>query len=361
MIHIVTPAEKNGGILQFSIKFAEVMQQIQNCILWVPDTVEDKYLNCLADNYKKYKKVKTISKNNRDVVAFGNSLAKDCPEKVLFMEDSVLMHQLSCLLRKKGIPTSIVVHDTVRHPSHKMTLRQNVVEVLRQRWMKKSIKIANNIILLSNHSKNEFDNMYKNCKAKTVVMRLGAHVPEVSSDKPQEIFDESMRFLLFFGRVDKYKGIEDLCRAYTNLSVECQNKIKLVIAGKGDFSEIEKDLIENNNQIIVLNRFIKDEEMLWLIEHSEIVVLPYIEATQSGVLPIAYHYKRPVIVRNLPGLVENVEEGKTAVVFENVNQLTKALESVANKEYQFSMADIFNYYCENYDWQQNLSKLMEQI
>ena len=361
MICIVTPSEKNGGILQFAITFTAAVKAAQQCVLFVPDTVDEAMLAGLDGCCRPYKKVKTMNMHHAGVLALRDQILEQQPEHVIFVEDSILMQQLCCLLRAKGIPSSVIVHDTVSHPSNQRTLRQNVVEFLRQRFTKKMLRKAENIILLSNHSKKEFDSRHKKRKAKTLVMRLGAHVPAAEPVCPAEMAEEKEEYLLFFGRIDKYKGIEDLCRAYCKISSDIQKKLKLVIAGNGEFSPEEKTFIRENPNIIPINRFVEDGEMLWMMEHTRLVVLPYIEATQSGVLPIAYHYGKPAVIRDLPGLVENAEPGKTALVFDTWQELTGILEKTGTGELRLMAEDVCRFYSENYCWNKNVQTLLEQL
>ena len=361
MIYVFTPAEKNGGILQFSVTFTSELQKIHDCKLFVPDTVAPELLKTISENYNTYHKIKTFNTYNRNIKSFCKKIADGSPEHVIFLEDSVLMQQMCFWLSKEHIPVSMVVHDTVHHPSNSMTFRQKAVDFMRRRMTLGTTKTADNIILLSENSKNEFHTQNKNCKAALRVMRLGAHVPPASPVKPAELADSNYKYALFFGRIDKYKGIGDLCRAYSSIKPEHQNHMKLIIGGGGAFSEEEQQLIRENDNIIAINRFIEDGEMLWLIEHSEVVALPYIEATQSGVLPIAYHFGKPAIIRNLPGLTENAVLGKTAAAFDTADELSALLSETASGKLLFSTQEIKDFYEKNMNWHNNVKELMEKI
>lgn len=87
---------------------------------------------------------------------------------------------------------------------------------------------------------------------------------------------------------------------------------------------------------MLIKRFITDEEMVWLMQHTKAVVVPYIEASQSGVVPIAYHFGKPVISSNLPGLVENIVPDKTGIIFDDVAGLKTALEKTCNNSAGYS-------------------------
>ena len=89
-------------------------------------------------------------------------------------------------------------------------------------------------------------------------------------------------YILFFGTVDKYKGVDLLVDAYCNLT--CKS-LKLVIAGRGF------DIETHNENIIRINRFIEDEEVAYLFKKAKFIVYPYRSATMSGVLSLAYYFK----------------------------------------------------------------------
>ncbi len=93
-------------------------------------------------------------------------------------------------------------------------------------------------------------------------------------------------YILFFGTVDKYKGVDLLVDAYCNLT--CKS-LKLVIAGRGF------DIETHNENIIRINRFIEDEEVAYLFKKAKFIVYPYRSATMSGVLSLAYYFNKKVL------------------------------------------------------------------
>ncbi len=95
-------------------------------------------------------------------------------------------------------------------------MRRIAVDVFCGRMIRNTIKHINKVILLSNNSEEAFRKEYK--VENTVVFRLPAHVPNALPQKPLEIRGGDKNFLLFFGRIDKYKGIDTLCRAYRTLT-----------------------------------------------------------------------------------------------------------------------------------------------
>ena len=234
-----------------------------------------------------------------------------------------------------------------------------MIDVLRRQMIRKTIKRTDKIILLSVNSEEAFRKEYKT--ENTVVFRLPAHAPEAVPQKPSEIAGEKRNFFLFFGRIDKYKGIGTLCKAYSALTEDLKEKNELIIAGKGQLSEEELSLIQSERHIIPITRFITDGEMVWLFQNSLSVIMPYIEASQSGVLPIAYKFGKPVVVSDLQGLTENVLEEKTGYVFRTVEELTEILRRFGCADIPIQKEAIDEYYRDNFLWKNNLEKLFRVI
>ena len=102
------------------------------------------------------------------------------------------------------------------------------------------------------------------------------------------------QYILFFGSVDKYKGVNNLVQAYLKSS-QLKN-YKLVIAG----NDKKQIVMKNSTNIININRYIKDDEIKDLFSKAKIVVYPYLSATMSGVLSIAFYFKKNVILSDIP-------------------------------------------------------------
>ena len=89
--------------------------------------------------------------------------------------------------------------------------------------------------------------------------------------------------------------------------------------------------------------------------------MPYTEASQSGVLPIAYKFGKPVVVSNLRGLTENVIEEKTGYVFKSVEELSEILRRFNSADFSVSETAISEYYQKNFLWKNNLEVLLKLL
>lgn len=114
---------------------------------------------------------------------------------------------------------------------------------------------------------------------------------------------------LFCGRISPYKGVEYLIEAGT-IARRQLPALKVVIAGKPNYP-IDWKAARQDPTFVVIDRFISNEEMVELIQQSAVVVCPYTDATQSGVIMMAYAFRKPVLATTVGGLPEVVKEGDT--------------------------------------------------
>jgi len=133
--------------------------------------------------------------------------------------------------------------------------------------------------------------------------------------------------VLFFGRIKLYKGIDYLIQAEPLISQVFTN-YKFVIAGEGNLSKYSK-YIEYNKRFEIINRYIDDSEVSYFFNKCKVVVLPYVDASQSGIIPIAYAFKKPVVATNVGSIPEVVEDGITGFLVPPKN--SKALAEAITK------------------------------
>jgi glycosyltransferase involved in cell wall biosynthesis len=126
--------------------------------------------------------------------------------------------------------------------------------------------------------------------------------------------DADAPLLLFFGMIKPYKGLESLLRAWPRVLAEFP-KSKLLIAGEPmlPFQPFER-LIDNlkiRDSVVLKLGYVPSSETQYLFCVADAAVLPYVEISTSGVVPMAYHYARPVIATSVGGMPELVKEGQT--------------------------------------------------
>ncbi len=132
----------------------------------------------------------------------------------------------------------------------------------------------------------------------------------------------NQKVILFFGFIRAYKGLDILLEAFKNAGSE----YTLLIAGEPyeDFSKYQPavdELKKQGKNIIDIVRYIDDHEVATLFSAADVAALSYKSATQSGIASIAMHFETPMIVTNVGGLPEEVENGKTGMVVEKPDAL----------------------------------------
>jgi len=149
------------------------------------------------------------------------------------------------------------------------------------------------------------------------------------------------KYILFFGIIRKYKGLDLLLEAIADNRFLDSN-LKLIVAG--EFYEDDKyyhDLIEKHklkDLVILATKFIPDNQVVDYFCAADIIVQPYKNATQSGVTQIAYHFEKPMLVTNVGGLAEIVPHNKVGyVTSQNPQDIADAILDFfqQNKEAQF--------------------------
>jgi glycosyltransferase involved in cell wall biosynthesis len=132
--------------------------------------------------------------------------------------------------------------------------------------------------------------------------------------------------VLFFGRIWPYKGLDYLIRAEPLITSKAP-QAKIVIAGTGEDFERYRQMMVNPGNFVVLNEYVSDEKRAELFRQASVVVLPYIEASQSFIISIAYRFGKPVVATTVGGLPEMVDDGRTGflVAPRDVNALANAV------------------------------------
>jgi glycosyltransferase involved in cell wall biosynthesis len=154
--------------------------------------------------------------------------------------------------------------------------------------------------------------------------------------------DPGCSYLLFFGFIRAYKGLDLLLEAFADKKLR-DRRLKLIVAG--EFYESEqpyKAIIDKHglaDDVIMHDRFIGEDEVTLFFSAADLVVQPYRSATQSGVTQIAYHFEKPMLVTDVGGLSEIVLHGKCGyVVKPEAGAVAEAIDDyfTHNRQEQFT-------------------------
>ncbi|MBL7801237.1 MAG: glycosyltransferase [Chitinophagales bacterium] len=191
---------------------------------------------------------------------------------------------------------------------------------------------------------------------------FGAAIPKEEA-KAKLGLDSNKHYLLFFGFIRDYKGLDILLKAISDKRFKDQN-INVIVAGEFyNNAEQYHQLIEElkiADLVTLRTDFIPDDMVRYYFCASDIVVQPYKHATQSGVTQICYHFNRPMIVTNVGGLPEIVPNDVVGFVVEPEPTL---IADAILKFYAEQKGEIFasniNIEKEKYSWNAMLKSIYE--
>ena len=212
------------------------------------------------------------------------------------------------VLRRAASRFVLVLHDAEPHPGDRYPMRSAVMG-----W---EIKTADALIALSDHVAKEAVRLYGFPADRIYTIPHGAFTFGDQIIAPRRFLINRPFKLLFFGRIVAYKGLGLLLDAYKILLKQGWS-FELTIVGSGDLSPY-RDKLADLAGVTIQNGWVDDAEISDALIDADAVVLPYIEASQSGVAASAFSAALPVIATPVGGLVEQVADGETGLIAEDV-------------------------------------------
>ena len=237
----------------------------------------------------------------RNLSAMGklmNIINKVQPDVLHVQETNDPWYDLTLLLNKMP-PLVTTIHDVFRHPGD----RDNVLGSEYTRRI--AFLRSQQLIVHANLLKDALIDHFQVPKQRVCVLphgELGSLYQRLAKD------NNTVRepyTLLFYGRIWAYKGLHYLLAAMPSI-IERFPQVKLIIAGKGENLQQYFPNGCDKKHYKILNKYIPSEDVASLFQRSTAVILPYIEASQSGVASLAYAMGTPVIASKIGGLAEMV-------------------------------------------------------
>ena len=145
---------------------------------------------------------------------------------------------------------------------------------------------------------------------------FGEPLPQAEAQR-QLGLESGYRYLLFFGFIRDYKGLDLLMRAYADTRLR-KEKVRLLVAGEfynnaEQYAQLETEL-GLQGQSVWHTQFVPSDQVRVYFSAADLIVQPYKSATQSGVTQVAYHFSKPMLVTDVGGLAEIVPNGKVGYV-----------------------------------------------
>ena len=244
-----------------------------------------------------------------------------------------------------------IAHDVIPHsgtPIHEVKKKE------------RAMRKYNNVIVLSRLFFQEAKRRYKLNNHNIFYLRHGV------MDYPKMTVPQQNNYeinFLFFGRISEYKGLSVLANAYKRIASEYDN-VSLTVAGGGDFTKYYSKY-QGMERCNVINKYISSTEVAALFEIPKtVVVLPYLDASQSGVIGIALSYGAPIIASDTGGLKEQLFDGLAGVYAEpgDTDDLYKKMKLfIDDKELYYYQKELIMECYEKSTWESVSKELVSKL
>ena len=250
-----------------------------------------------------------------------------------------------------------ICHNIIPHEEH----------LLDTRLTKRFFCFIDSFIVLSKKVENELLNIVPGAKYKYSphpVYNIFKNTLSKEQAKA-ELNIATKKVLLFFGLIRKYKGLDILINAMEKINTELDDYTLLIVGECYENKAKYTDLIKNagiTDNVQCHYSFVPDNEVGKYFSASDVVVLPYKSASQSGIVQIAYNFDTPVIVSNVGGLPEIVDEGKTGYCVEpSSNAFAKAIKAFYDKDNINELNSNISDYKSQFSWDGIVNAIEELV
>ena len=227
------------------------------------------------------------------------------------------------------------------------------------------VRSTDGFVALSESVVQDIDHLDRNNKPKTsyphpIYDHYGEQMSKEEACQALNLNPEN-QYMLFFGLVRAYKGLDLLLEAFGKVKDQFSN-LQLIVAGEfyEDEDKYRAQISNNqlNNKVIIKNEFIADADLRKYFGAADLIVQPYKTATQSGVTQVAFHFEKPMLVTNVGGLGEIVHDHKMGYAVEpNADAIAEALTDYYTHSRQADYTEYLIKQKDNYSW----SKLAESF
>jgi glycosyltransferase involved in cell wall biosynthesis len=231
------------------------------------------------------------------------------PDVVHFLSEGVVWLSFGAALVSRKYPIVTTIHDVEYHPGDRASRR---IPLSFKRLL---LSCSDKLIVHGPRLRDVAERRYPKLKGRVDVLPhlMLQRYRTIAERKALQRKERAFINILFFGRIYAYKGLEVFIRSVPHI-IQHVPRIRVIIAGQGDKMDSYLAIMSHLELFDVRNRYISDDETAQLFMDADIVVLPYLEASQSGVLAIANAFGKPVVVSDVGELSRTVKDGETGMV-----------------------------------------------
>src|SRR6266478_7892218 len=287
---------------EYCVRLASAIAQRAEVLLIIPDRMVGPHVDKLNSSVRllsfKNPRLRQPVQQFRTIRKIIQRIREFAPD-VMHYQGTHLWFDLALPLFGR-YPLVFTIHDFKPHPGDRLSHKTPLwVEMFARRR-------ADELIV---HSQYLLEIVVQNLRGAARKISVIPHI-QIGEELSSVANEGEEHLVLFFGRIWNYKGLEYLIRAEPLITARVPDA-RILIAGQGeDFSRYARMMV-HPDRFVVHNEFISEDRAADYFRRASVVVLPYIEASQSGVIPMAYSAAKPVVATAVGGLPEMVEDGRT--------------------------------------------------
>ncbi len=287
---------------EYCVRLASAIAQRAEVLLIIPDRMVEPHVDKLNSSVRllsfKNPRLRQPVQQFRTIRKIIQRIREFAPD-VMHYQGTHLWFDLALPLLGR-YPLVFTIHDFKPHPGDRLSQKTPLwVEMFARRR-------ADELIV---HSQYLLEIVVQNLRGAARKISVIPHI-QIGEELSSVANEGEEHLVLFFGRIWNYKGLEYLIRAEPLITARVPDA-RILIAGQGeDFSRYARMMV-HPDRFVVHNEFISEARTADYFRRASVVVLPYIEASQSGVIPMAYSAAKPVVATTVGGLPEIVEDGRT--------------------------------------------------
>jgi len=291
---------------------------------WKLQVLKPYFINCASVHFLIYQEQGAINAFKTTKI-FNNFLNKLGPSTLHF--DSYINRQIFQIpfLFKHREKLILNVHDAKPHSGEEDKTRI-LLQKLLYRWSPK-------FVTFSDFSKNQLKEQVKLDKSIINSFLLPFNFYKNFKSKKPETIQNSVK-ISFVGRISKYKGIDLFVDAINKIHKELP-EIEFVIAGKsfGGYHPNYESVLKKD-KLTIINGHLSNTEIVDIVDDSQLIVCPYLDASQSGVVMMSLALGKPILVTSAGGLKEYIEEGENGIICEiDANDIAEKIIKYLKNDY----------------------------
>jgi glycosyltransferase involved in cell wall biosynthesis len=290
--------------IEYTIELTEALSELEDVMLMIPDKQKNRFKDVVDMNVELYGFYYPRIRNFSNILMISEiirKISKFKPDIIHIQKGHPWFNLALPLLRRYCLLTTI--HDVILldWPSQRIPAFT----------YKPPIKYATQLIVHGQRLKETMVREFNRAADDIHVLPRG--VNSIYTRYIDGPLMEEPHTILYFGRIWEYKGIRYLIEAEPFITEKIPDA-KIIIAGEGENFEKYRKMMVHPERFTVLDKFIPHKMVAELFQKASLVVLPYIDGSQSGVIPQAYAFKKPVVITDVGSLPENVDHGITGYI-----------------------------------------------